>query len=226
MDTQQGESSQEWRGVQVRHVSLKGCAFFVLGTRNTVKNRLEEGLEVLGGDIAVAGVGERGLSGLRRGVNNRNVEQGIHICVNAFAHQIFGQSKKKVLGLRDNLFDTGIGAVNLIDDNDDGKLRLKSLTQDEAGLRERAFGRVNQQNDAVNHGQASFNLATKIGVPGGIDHVDNHAAFEAQFLGGGTTVVNRSVLGQDRNALFALQITGVHDALAGFFNRIALIECA
>ena len=226
VDTQQGESSQEWRGVQVRHVSLKGCAIFVLGTRNAVKNRLEEGLEVLGGDIAVAGVGERGLSGLRRGVNNRNVEQGIHICVNAFAHQIFGQSKKKVLGLRDNLFDTGIGAVNLIDDNDDGKLCLKSLTQYEAGLRERAFGRVNQQNDSVNHGQASFNLATKIGVPGGIDDVDNHAAFEAQFLGGGTTVVNRSVLGQDRNALFALQITGVHDALAGFFNRIALIECA
>ena len=63
-------------------------------------------------------------------------------------------------------------------------------------------------------------------MPGGIDHIDDHAAFEAQFLGGGTTVVNRSVLGQDRNALFALQITGVHDALAGFFNRIALIECA
>ena len=103
---------------------------------------------------------------------------------------------------------------------------MKSLTQDEAGLRERAFGRVNQQNDAVNHGQASFNLATEIGVPGSIDHVDDHTAFEAQLLGGGTTVVNRGVLGQDRNALFAFQITGVHDAFTGFFYRIALIECA
>ena len=226
VDTQQRESSQEWRGVQVRHMSLKGCVFFVLGTGDAVKNRFEEGLEVLGGDIAVTGVGERGLSGLCRGINNRNVEQGIHICVDAFAHQIFGQSKKKVLRFRDNLFDAGIGAVNLVDDDDDGKLRLKSLTQDEAGLRERAFGRVNQQNDAVNHGQASFNLATEIGVPGSIDHVDDHTAFEAQLLGGGTTVVNRGVLGQDRNAFFAFQITGVHDAFTGFFYRIALIECA
>ena len=86
VDTQQGESSQEWGGVQVRHVSLKGCAFFVLGTGDAVKNRFEERLEVLGGDIAITGVGERGLSGLCRGVNNRNVEQGIHICVDAFAH--------------------------------------------------------------------------------------------------------------------------------------------
>ena len=86
VDTQQRESSQEWRGVQVRHMSLKGCVFFVLGTGDAVKNRFEEGLEVLGGDIAVTGVGERGLSGLCRGVNNRNVEQGIHICVDAFAH--------------------------------------------------------------------------------------------------------------------------------------------
>jgi len=42
--------------------------------------------------------------------------------------------------------------------------------------------------------------------------------------GGGPGVVNGRVLGENGDALLALEVTGVHDALAGLFDRVALRE--
>ena len=152
VDTQQGEAAKEGRGVEVRHVCLQGCAFLIFGAGNALKDRLEERLKILGGDIAVAGVGQRGFSCLCRGVDNGDIQQRVNISIHAFAHEVLSQCEKQVLGFRDNLIDTRIGTVNLIDNDHDGKLGLKGLAKDETSLRERSFRGIDKQNDAVNHG--------------------------------------------------------------------------
>ena len=61
-------------------------------------------------------------------------------------------------------------------------------------------------------------------MSGGIDDVNDHATFEPKLLSRGTAIVDRSILGENRNALFAFKIARIHHAFAGLLNRIALIE--
>src|SRR5699024_3893649 len=58
--------------------------------------------------------------------------------------------------------------------------------------------------DTVDHRQAPLDLTTEVGVPGGVDDVDDHVL----ALGGG--VMHRRVLREDGDPLLALQIIGVH----------------
>ena len=101
---------------------------------------------------------------------------------------------------------------------------LEGLAQHEAGLREWAFGGVNHEDDTVDHGQAALNLAAEVGVAGGVDNVDGDAVLKAQGLRGGAAIVDGGVLGENGDALFSFKIAGVHDALAGLFDRVALGE--
>jgi polyphenol oxidase len=50
--------------------------------------------------------------------------------------------------------------------------RPSALPSDELGLRHRAFGGVDQQDDAVDHREDALDLAAEIGVAGGVDDVD------------------------------------------------------
>ena len=86
-------------------------------------------------------------------------------------------------------------------------MRGQRLAQHEPGLRQRSLRRVDEQQHPVDHGQAALDLAAEVGVAGGVDDVDDRRAAV------GVVTVHRGVLGQDRDALFALQITGVHEAL-------------
>jgi hypothetical protein len=88
-------------------------------------------------------------------------------------------------------------------------VRGKSLAEHEAGLGQRALGGVDQQDDAVNHGQTALYLATEVGVAGGVDDVDG----DGLAVGRRAVVGNRGVLREDGDALFALQVTGVHDTV-------------
>ena len=64
---------------------------------------------------------------------------------------------------------------NLVDDDDDGQVGLEGLAQHEAGLRERALGGIDHEDDTVDHRQASLDLAAEVGVAGGVDDVDGDA---------------------------------------------------
>ena len=61
-------------------------------------------------------------------------------------------------------------------------------------------------------------------MSGGVNNVNDHATFEPKLLSGGTAIVDCSVLGENRNALFAFKIARIHHALAGLLNRIAFVE--
>ncbi|CPY82565.1 Uncharacterised protein [Mycobacteroides abscessus] len=118
------------------------------------------------------------------------------------------------MAVGDHLGDTGVGTVGLVDDQNHRQVRGESLAQHEPGLRQRALGGVDQQQHAVDHRQAALHLAAEIGVAGGVDDVDDrHRAIRV-------VAVHRGVLGQDGDALFLLQVTGVHQALNGVITSV------
>jgi hypothetical protein len=116
---------------------------------------------------------------------------------------------KQLVDLVDDLGDAGVGAVDLVDARDDRQVRGQRLAQHEAGLRQRALGGVDEQHDAVDHGQAALDLAAEVGVAGGVDDVDRHVLGDR---GRGDRRVHRGVLREDRDALLALEVHRVHDA--------------
>ena len=118
--------------------------------------------------------------------------------------ELVGQLQEQLQALVDDLGDPGVRAVGLVDHQHDGQAGGEGLAEHEAGLRERALGGVDEQQDAVDHGQAALDLAAEVGVAGGVDDVDRRAV-----------PVDRRVLGEDRDALLALQVTGVEDAVDG-----------
>ncbi len=99
----------------------------------------------------------------------------------------------------DHLGRSGVGSIDLVDDADHRKAGLECLAQHEPGLRQRSLAGVDQQQDAVDHRQAALHLAAEVGVTGRVDDVDRHVA-----------VVDGRVLGQDGDALFPLEVHGVH----------------
>ena len=97
---------------------------------------------------------------------------------------------------------TCVGPVDLVDDDDDLVPQLQCLLQHEPCLRHRAFGCVDQQQNAVDHLQDALHLAGKVGVARRVDDVD------LVIL-----VVNRRILGENGDTALALEIAGVHHAL-------------
>jgi hypothetical protein len=66
----------------------------------------------------------------------------------------------------------GIGLVDLVQHHDGTQAEGQRLLRDELGLRHRAFGGIDQQDDPVHHAQDPLHLAAEIGVAGGVDDVD------------------------------------------------------
>ena len=110
--------------------------------------------------------------------------------------------EEELVDLVDDLGDPRVGPVDLVDDQDHRQPRLERLAQDEAGLRHRALGGVDQQQDPVDHRQRALDLAAEVGVARRVDDVELDVA-----------VADRGVLGEDRDPLLALEVHRVHDAL-------------
>src|SRR5438132_10020395 len=103
--------------------------------------------------------------------------------------------EEELVHLVDDLLDPRVRPVDLVDDEDDRKTRLERLPQHEAGLRERPFARVDEEEHPVDHRQRAFDLAAEVRVTRRVDDVDLDAA-----------VPDGRVLGKDRDSLFALEI--------------------
>ena len=107
------------------------------------------------------------------------------------------------------------GRSTLLTTSTTGRSPCQRLAQHEPGLGERALGGVDQQHDAVDHRQSALDLAAEVGVAGGVDDVDRHRPVG----GAGTGVAHGGVLGEDRDALLALEVAGVHRALVDVLVR-------
>ena len=169
---------------------LQLAVFVSLGRRHIFQNLIKQGAQIGAGYIRI----ERGRTRSARAEDHRAV-QLLVVCV-----QLHEQLENLVL----HLFDAGVRLVDLIDDDDDAMVQLQSTLQHEAGLGHRALGRVHQQQNAVDHLQDTLDLTAEVRVAGGIDDIDLHAV-----------IVHRRILGQNRDAAFALEVARVHDALGG-----------
>ena len=112
------------------------------------------------------------------------------------------QRREQVENLVGDFGGAGVGAIDLVDDDDGFQPHLERLDDDEFGLRQRPFGGVDQDQRAVDHVEDALDLAAEIGVAGGVDDVD-----------AGVLPDQRSGLGQDGDAPFALQVVGIHRPL-------------
>ena len=110
---------------------------------------------------------------------------------------------EEVDGLVEDLLDPGVRAVDLVDDDDGPQAQLQGLLEHETGLRQRAFRRVDEQQDAVDHPEDAFHLAAEVRVAGRVDDVDLDALPD-----------ERHVLGDDGDAPLALEIARIEDAVA------------
>ncbi len=93
--------------------------------------------------------------------------------------------------------------VDLVDHHDGSQALCQGLARDEACLWHRSFDRIDEQQHAVHHRQYPLDFAAEVGVAGRIDDVDARAA-----------ILDGAVLGEDGDAALALDVVGIHDALA------------
>ena len=221
VDADQTESAEEVGGIDVGDVGLQRRAFLVFRSRNVLDDGLEQRLEVVVvRQAAVFRLVFGSVTGLGGAVNDRKVEEGILIEVDAFLDDVLGQAEQQVGGLTDDFGDSGVRTIGLVHAQDDRKLGFEGLAQHETGLRQRALGSVDEQHDAIDHGDATLHLATEIGVARGIDDVEGDA-FRMAVLGGQRAgVLHRGVLGEDGDALLAFQIVGIHHTVRDFLTLV------
>ena len=222
VDADQTESAEEVGGVDVGDVGLQRRAFLVFRSRNVLDDGLEQRLEVVVvRQAAVFRLIFGSVTGLGGAVDDRKVEEGILIEVDAFLDDVLGQAEQQVGGFTDDFGDSGVRTIGLVHAQDDRKLGFEGLAQHETGLRQRAFGSVDEQHDAVDHRDAALDLATEISVAGGVDDVERDAVRVTVLGRQRTGVFHGRVLGQDGDALLALQIVGVHHTIR---HLLALVE--
>jgi hypothetical protein len=94
------------------------------------------------------------LPGLRVAVDDRELDLRL----------VGVEVEEQLVDLVDDLGDARVRAVDLVDHEDHRQPRLERLAQHEARLRERALGRVDEQQDAVDHRQPALDLAAEVGV--------------------------------------------------------------
>ena len=86
-----------------------------------------------------SGVNSPGSAGMAGRVDDRHVQDQVEVQVGHVIGHVGGEAEEQVLALIDDLIDTGVGTVGLVDQEDHGQVRLKCLAQHEAGLRQRAL---------------------------------------------------------------------------------------
>ena len=115
------------------------------------------------------------------------------------------QIDQKIVNLIEDFVGARIAAVDFVDDHDDLESGLKGFFKNEAGLGQRSFGCIHQQNRAIHHGKRALDFTAEVGVAGRVDDVDLVLLAVRRGVGDG------AVLGEDGDTTFALQVIGVHD---------------
>ncbi len=118
------------------------------------------------------------------------------------------QVEEQLEHLVHHLGDARVGAVDLVHHQDHGQPRFQRLAQHEPRLRQRALARVDQQQHPVDHRQGALDLPAEVRVSRRVDDVHLHSP-----------IADRGVLGEDRDALLALEVHGVEHALVHVLVR-------
>ena len=123
--------------------------------------------------------------------------------------------EEQLVDLVEHLVGPGVLAVDLVEHDDGRQAGGQRLGQHVAGLGQRALGRVDEQQHAVDQRQRPLDLAAEVGVARGVDQVDAHVA-----------PLDRGRLGQDGDAPLALLVVGVHDPVDERLVGVEHVRCA
>jgi Ca2+-transporting ATPase len=202
-----GQASDVIRVGQVRYEHLETLPLGSLWGGNMLQHGVEQGLE-----RALLFAGHH----LRNGVEVGGAPAVAGRCVKDWKIELLlvgAQLDEEVEGLVHDFLNSAsafaLGAVDLVDAEDDLMPLCEGLLKHEAGLRQRAFSRIDKQDGPIAHPEDSLHLAAEVGVSRSIDDVDLV-----------TAIADRGVLGHDRDAALALQIHRVHDTVADAFVRL------
>ena len=117
------------------------------------------------------------------------------------------EAEEQIEHLVEHFGGARVGAVDLVDHDDRPQAQRQRLAGDELGLRHRPFGGVDQQDDAVDHGEDALDLGAEIGVAGRVDDVD---------VGDGAGRVrpfDRGAFGEDGDPALLLEVVRIHRPL-------------
>ena len=190
LDTADGDTAHELVIVDGADQHLEGLVQVGLRRGDVVQNGIEQRLQVRAHHVG----------GIAGGTVAGGAEQ--HRAVQLLVGGV--QVQQQLQHLVDDLVDTLVGTVDLVDNHNNTMAKLQRAAEHETGLGHRALGGVHQQDDAVDHLQDTLHLAAEVGVARGVHNVDL-----------GVTVLDGGVLGQNSDAALTLQIVGVHDTLHG-----------
>src|ERR1035437_2150148 len=151
-------------------------------------DRVEQRNQVFAGNVEP----ERCGAGARLRIEHREIELAF----------VRAEVDEQIVNLVENLGCARVGAIDLVDADYRGQVRLERLLEHEPRLRQRPLARIDQQQHAVHHRQSALDLAAEIRVARSIDDVDARS-----------TPQDRGVLGHDRDAAFALERVGIHHAI-------------
>ena len=149
---------------------------------------------------------ERSKTGARRRKENGGVE--------LFVGSV--EVEEEFKDLVDDFVAAGIGAVDLVDDDDGLQTELERALEHKTRLRHRAFVSVDQEQNAVDHFENAFHFTAEVGVARRVDDVELDAF-----------VVDGGVFRENRDAAFALEVARVHNAVGNglvLAERTALFE--
>jgi hypothetical protein len=200
-DAADADASDVFVVIDRRNEHLERAFFgrrFRNGFRDRLKQRLERVARILEAELRDAGAAVR--------VDDREI--GLLV--------VGAEFDEEVEDLVDDFARARVFAVDLVDRDDRLEIELQRLTQHEARLRHHALGRIDEQQDALNHLQDAFDFAPEIGVARRIDDVELDVA-----------VLDRGVLCENGDPALAFEGVRVHDAgrqgLA-FSENAALLE--
>ncbi len=184
-DARDSEAPQIVAVVEVRHQNLQWSRRISLGQRDRLHDGVEQRTQILASAFDV---------GRSRAYLGVGVEHG-EVQLIFFSVEI----DEQVVDFVEHFLRAGVGAVDLINNDDGRQLGFERFAQNVAGLRQRSFARIYQQHDAVDHFQGALDFAAEIAVAGRVDDVDLYVVIE-----------DGGVLGEDGNPALAFQFVRVH----------------
>ena len=117
------------------------------------------------------------------------------------------QIDEEVVDLVEDLGGTGIRPIDLVDDDDDGQAAREGLAEHETGLRQGAFGGIDQQDGAIHHRKGALDLTAEIGVARGVQDVDLDSLPD-----------DRAVFRGNGDPALAFQVHAVHETFLGLLS--------
>ncbi len=193
-DAPDGNASQVLARVEVGNEHLQRRLGVSTRRRHMVHDRLEERPKIVAG---------RPHFSRREAITRVGVE---HWKLDLFLSRV--EVDEQVIDFVQHLFRPRVRSIDLVENDDGRQAALQSLAKHEPRLRQRSFGRVDQQHHPIDHRERPLHFPAEISVARGVDDIDEEIPEP-----------DRCVLRQNRDTSLAFQIGVVHDSVGHMLVR-------